>query len=134
MTYYHASISPIAALASRSLCVTRDLDAAVEYQYGRGGVVYEVEITGRLADASDVRAVARELHPDTTYTSAWELLEEYGDVVPALIAQGYDGVRYEDMTPDNATEHETVVVWDAARCARIVGTVDVPSDEDDDAA
>ena len=119
-TYYHASPTAITTLRSAPLCVTDDRDAALEYAQG---VVYEVSLSGRIADESDVRDVARSVCPDSPYTTAWELLEEECGVREALIADGWDGVEYEDMTPDNAREHVTIAVFDAARSATLVGAL-----------
>lgn len=116
MTYYHASPSPIAALRAARLCVTRDRDAALEYASGH---LYKVSISGRIADESDIRTMARELCPDSPYTSGWELLEEHPQVEEALIEAGYVGACYDDMTPDNMTEHETTVLFVASESATL---------------
>lgn len=112
-TYYHGSSETI-TVRSGALCVTTDESAASEY----GPVVQVVELRDglRLADVDDVRAVAREVAPNSPYTSAWELVEEHRAVRQALVAAGYDGVEYADMTPDNRREHRTVMLFDASRC------------------
>jgi len=119
VTYYHASVTPIGDLKPKPLYVTPNKDAALEYLCGSSGVLYRVEVSGRLADEDDIRDVAEELYPESPYTNAWELLEEHPNIIPALVSQGYSGAEYNDMTPDNATEHLTIIIFNAAKSARL---------------
>lgn len=121
-TYYHATRTELTTLRASAFCVTSDESAALEYLEGESGHLYEVTLRDglRLADAGDVRSIARELVPDSPYNRVYELIEEHRVVREALIAAGYDGAEYEDETPDNATSHDTVMVFDASRCVEFV--------------
>jgi len=113
-TYYHATRETL-TLRAGALCVTRNRDAAEEYLDGQSGHVYVVSLRPglHLADASDVRSIARRLVPQSPYTRAYELIEEHRVVRQALIDAGYDGVEYDDETPNNATAHDCTLVFDA---------------------
>lgn len=113
MPYYHSTTERL-VLDSRPISATSERDVSLQYLRGRDGYTYEVTIPRglRLADDSDVSCIARELDPETPYSSAWEQVEEIPGVLDELVSQGYDGVEIQDMTPDNATEHRTITIFD----------------------
>lgn len=118
MTYYHGSTETLTTDSLREgvLCVTDDSDAALEY----GPVLHTVELPSLyLADGQDIVRMAREIDEDCPYTSAWECIEEVDGVLERLQAEGYEGARYEDHTLDAATDHMTIMLWDARRVVRI---------------
>ena len=124
-TYYHSTRSPL-VLRDAPLCVTDEAEASAAYLDGEAGYRYEVRLPAgvRLADDADVRRVVLAIDPETPYTRTWEWLEEYRGVIPALVAAGYDGVRYADRGPDEAVEHGTVMLFSGAR-AEVVGVEEV---------
>lgn len=119
---YHASRQRFASFHAYAH-LTPDADAAIGYLQGDAGYLYEVEVGDlRLADEDDVRRVAREIDPDHPWMYTWEMIEEMGRAVRnALQSEGWDGVAYRDLGPDNAYEHETVLVWslDAIRIVSV---------------
>lgn len=133
-TRYHSSRKPL-ILADRAICVTDDRDASVEYLEGEAGMVYSLEIPRglRFADVDDLREIADELDPEHGYSWAWELLEEVSGV-RAAVESRFDGVRYDDRTPDNRTSHETFVIFRPVSAGVVVVTAEAhePAVESDD--
>lgn len=111
ITRYHATRKPL-DLADRAICVTDDRDASIEYLEGERGTVYTLTVPRglRIADADDLREIADEIDPEHGYYWPWELLEDVPGV-RAVIEARYDGVCYDDRTPDNRTGHETLVIF-----------------------
>lgn len=112
--YYHATVDELDGLTDDCICVAVDPEAALAYLRGEEGYLYEVTLPGalRLADAETVIEIARELDPHSRHAEyAWEAIEEIDGVLARLEAEGYDGVEYEDLAPDNAFEHATIRIF-----------------------
>lgn len=123
---YHAShIDLTGALRPGLFSVTDDAGAAVEYLEGEAGYLHTVQLPeGSLADRATVAEVAREIAPDSPYTYPYEQVEEVAGVVEALQARGYIGIAIDDTTPDNATAHRTITLFDGST-ATIVAVEEV---------
>ena len=96
------------------LCLTDDEDVAVEY----GPNVFEIDLSdnAEIAYEDDVKRIAEE---QGISNPGWcfELVDERA-VRDAVVAAGYNVIRYEDATEDNNTEHTTWRVLSSAAIAR----------------
>lgn len=98
--------------ATTDICLTYCEDVAAEY----GENIYEISVdkNARLASEADILAAYEEINGENVH-GYWifELVDER-PVRDLLAALGYHGCEYEDATPDNVTEHDTVRIWDAS--------------------
>lgn len=101
---YHGTIRTELDLENVSdLCLTDEEDVALEY----GPNLFEVELSDKavVAYEEDVLEICEECGLSNP---GWffELVDER-EVREVVKAAGYNVIRYDDATPDNATEHET---------------------------
>ncbi len=118
---YHATYAATLDPAP-GLCVTPERDAALGYLEGYAGRLYTLDITAaHIADEADIREAAEAAGVDW-HGYIYDLADQPA-VRAALVDAGHDACRYEDVGPDNAYTHETIVIL--APCATVVAAEDV---------
>lgn len=133
MILYHGThLETLTIQDGMDLCLTDDRDVAAEYAAAAGGkaiFALSLDRAARIADEDDVWAIAESLRfgggdgdeyllEEFRRQYVYELVDDE-DVREALCERGFAGVRYDDLSPNNATTHETVRVWRA--CVHVQG-------------
>ena len=110
---YHGTNGIIEDLAaSTDICLTYCDSVAAEY----GENIYEISVdkSAKLANEAAILEAYEEINgPNVHGYWIFELIDER-PVRDLLASKGFHGCEYEDATPNNATEHDTVRVWDAS--------------------
>src|SRR5690606_33399512 len=127
---YHASPNKFEQFGTELVCLAPRREDAIGYLEGYAGWLYTVEFCGRIASEDEVLEAGRQAGYEGTY--AWEALEEYPETVAILRSLGYHGAEYEDLGPNNAYEHDTVMLF-GPTLARIVAVDEIPDDEEEEA-
>ena len=113
-TFFHGTRNNTFTLHA-GLCVTTDEDAA--RRYGRNGIVAELEI-----DTSDLRILSVDVSREDIDNNTWP--GDTGASAAAIVADGYDAVRYTDMDCDGNTHPTLRLLTPAALAAVVVVSVE----------
>jgi hypothetical protein len=116
MAYYHGSTEKIKKIEPDFFCVTDDKDVAVEYGSFRGECyVHTVSLPGdlNLAGEDELERIAGELGLLDECYYTFEKADNTR-IREALRQLGFDGIRYRDMSPNNSTEHSTILLFDGS--------------------
>lgn len=121
MTYYHAGAGKLTqAGVKQGLSLTDTRQHALGYLQKRGGFLHSFAVSSaaRIANEAHLFHLRDKLGLNPgDHSYAFEIADEK-KVRDALIADGYHAVRYQDMSPDNRYQHDTLLMLDSS-CVKL---------------
>jgi hypothetical protein len=125
--YYHASTDKeIELMNDYTTFLTPSRDAAKGYLGGKPGRIYRIEVpdSAKIADETILIDTAKKLGKKTQYP--YQLVDDL-DVQAELESQGYHGVSFRDVGPDNKYEHQTIALWKAEDAGAYIANESTPA-------
>lgn len=107
-TLYHSTTERLSGTLRDGFCATSDRRASLGYvAHARRAYCYCVRTAEAVAVASEIELWDAAEAVGVAADYAFELADE-ASVRAELARRGFGAVRYQDMSPDNTTEHDCV--------------------------
>jgi hypothetical protein len=115
--------------------LAQEAEHSIPYLEGQKGFIHKVELSkaANIADESDIKAAADRIgyEPDNKPGSPAHLYElaDSKRVQKALLDDGFDGMKYSDVGPNNEYEHDTTRIINP-KAAKILSSREVSAEGD----